>query len=191
MSLATPKSLILASVFALASCSHQPAAIRPAPEAARTFDTLHRSPDSALELRMRGGHPHFQYELKERESGKLLGRAESDIGIDHVSETGIRGGQTITFSPGNRAICIVENTSDASPRKRYVLFQKTSSGRYSTRYLRPPLDLDPTILTFEGDFPDVIALTNDTITFSKAVGPPVPQKFDAVPQSSTPQSAHY
>ena len=147
--------------------------------------------DSTLRLDLVGGHPHFRYELKELENGKILGRAESAIGIYDFSDGEFRGKQTVLFSTDNRMICIVEDVSSACPAKRYILFRKMLSGRYATRYLHPALDADPSIGTFEGDYPKVIALTAETITFSRAVGSPRPERIDSVPTFPKAQTAIY
>lgn len=151
----------------------------------------HYSSDGSLQLSLRTGGPHFRYELKERETGRNLGRAESGITIDDFGRGEFRGRQTVVFSSDNRALCVVEDTSDASPCKRYILFWRKSSGRYAATYLHPELDPIDVPCEFEGDFPDVIALTEKTITFSKRKGGAVARTIESVPTFPHPQSAIY
>ena len=85
----------------------------------------------------------------------------------------------------------MRDLTDASPSKRYVLFRKQPSGKYKASYLDPPLDPIGVPCEFEGDYPNVLALTSDMITFNKNVGTPVAQKIDSVPTFPKPQTATY
>ena len=185
------RAIITALALPLAACAHRPIVNAPVAQKVPRLETVRYNTDASLQLQLVGGHPHFRYELKERETGKVLGRAESAIEIDHFSFGEFRGKQTVLFSADSRAVCIVEDTSDACPAKRYIILRKMPSGRYATRYLHPALDPDPSIGTFEGDFPAVIALTAETMTFSRAVGPSHPQRIDSVPTFPNPQTAIY
>ena len=175
----------------LISCAGPP--IKPSEQARKSprFDAFRDSADYSLQLRLLGGHPNFRYELTERESGKLLARAESALNIGNFSSDGFHGEQTVLFSADNRAICVVENVSQNGPVKRYILFRKMLSGRYSTRYLNPSSQPDLTIMEFGFDFPTVTALTADTITFSQKNGAPSPKPFAEVPVFTKPQSATF
>ena len=175
----------------LVSCANPPVKHSEQARKPPRFDTVRDSADHSLQLRLFGGHPNFRYELTERESGKLLARAESALNIDNFSFGEFRGEQTVLLSDDNRAICVVENFGESSPAKRYILLRKTPSGRYSTRYLNPGLQPDASIMEFGGDFPTVIALTGDTITFSQKNGNPFPQLFAKIPVFPKPQSATY
>ena len=178
-------------VLLLVSCATSPVKHSEQVRKPSRFDTLRDSADHSLQLRLFGGHPNFRYELSERESGKLLARAESALNIDDFSSDGFRGEQTVLFSADNRAVCVVENVGESGPAKRYILFLRMPSGRYSTRYLNPGLQPDASIMEFGGDFPTVIALTGDTITFSQKNGAPFPQPFAEIPVFPKPQSATY
>ena len=184
---------LLFAVLALpfAACAHRPIAAAPIAHKVPPLETVRWSGDGSLQLELLAGDPQFRYRLKERESGKILGRAESAIRTDHFYTGEFRGRQGVVFSSDNRAICIVEDMADACPAKRYILFRRMPSGRFATRYLKPALDPDPSIGTFEGNYPDVSALTAETITFSKAVGAPHSQSIDSVPTFRTAQTAIY
>ena len=183
------RAFIITLALAFASCVYRP--MQTTAKRTPKLESVRYSADWSLQLRLLGGHPNFRYELTTRDTGKVLCHAVSAINLDHFSNGEFRGEQIVLFSKDNNAICIVEDTSDACPAKRYILFQKKTSGRYSVRYLNPALDPNPSIGTFEGDYPSVIALTADTITFSRAVGSPHPQTIASVPTFSTPQTAIY
>ena len=171
-------------VLLLGSCATPPLKHSEPTKKPPRFDSVRDSPDHLIQLRLFGGHPNFRYELTERESGKLLARAESALNIDNFSSDGFHGEQTVLFSADNRAICVVENVGQNGPVKRYILFRKMPSGRYSTRYLNPSSQPDPSIMEFGFDFPTVIALTADTITFSQKNGPSYPQPFAEIDRKS-------
>ena len=175
----------------LVSCASPPAKNSEQARKPPRLDTMRYSADQFLQLELFGGDPNFRYELTERESGKLLARAESALNIGNFSFGEFRGEQTVLFSDDNRGICVVENFGESSPAKRYILLRKTPSGRYSTRYLNPGLQADASIMEFGGDFPRVIALTGDTITFSQKNGAPFPQPLAEIPIFPKPQSANY
>ena len=185
------RALFLALILTAAACAHRPVVHPPVARKIPQFPTVRYSADSSLQLQLLSGHPNTRYELKESKTGKVLGRAESGCEVGHFFYDMIPGKRAVLFSADNSSICIVEHVSDSMPAKRYVLFRKMLSGRYATRYLHPALDLDPSIGTFEGDYPAVIALTAESITFSRAVGAPHQQAIDSVPTFPTPQSTIY
>ena len=185
------RAFIVALVLVLAACVHRPVVHVPVAQEAPQLKTVRYSADSSLQLQLSDGHPYMRYELKESKTAKVLGRAESGTEVGDFSYDYDPGKKAVLFSADNRSICIVETTSDACPAKRYILLRKMPSGRYAARYLHPALDPDPTIGTFEGDYPAVIALTAESITFSRAVGSPHPKAIDSVPTFPTPQSAIY
>jgi hypothetical protein len=112
----------------------------------------------------------------EDENGSGYGDAESSISedLDHFIQY-----IKVQHEPTSGRILVTEDTSDALPSKRYILFTPTRPG-YSVRYLAPKYDLSIGEGGFPSSPPEVILLPDDRTWIEGKI----------IPMSRIPKSVH-
>ena len=157
------RAFLVLSFAVLSACSTPqtpPKASYVLPSSSATYP----SPDGRLYATIRHTKQPYTVAIIERESGRVLGVAESSVRLS-IGGDRMHGEVRVTYSDDLSTIVVHEEFSDASPNPRYILFQRRAgSTAYRASYFAPPTAHTDAPGEFDFICPTIQRVTSDTIT---------------------------
>jgi hypothetical protein len=186
------QTLLALLVVGLAACSTPPPPPSSPPKAAEVLpspNAVYPSPDGWLYATIRHSKKPYTLAIIERESGQVLGVAESSAHLND-SKSEMYGSVRVTYSTDLSTIVVHEDFSDASPNPYYILFQRRPrSAAYQASYLAPPTAHIDTPGEFDFVCPAIQSVTADTICLDYEDGRTRVIRISDLLQSRTPKGA--
>jgi hypothetical protein len=182
------RAFLVLSFAVLSACSTQQTS--PTNEILQSSSAVYASPDGRLYTTIRHSKEPCTVEIIERESGRVLGVAESSARLS-IGGYRIHGNVRVTYSSNLSTIVVHEDFSDASPNPRYILFQRrTGRTIYQASYFAPPTAHTDAPGEFNFICPAIDQVTRDTITLTYyEPGRSRVMRISDLLQSHTPQSS--
>jgi hypothetical protein len=157
------RAFLVLSFAVLSACS-TPQTAPTKNETLPSSSAVYASPDGRLYATIRHSKEPYTVAIIERESGRVLGVAESSTRLS-IEGDRMHGDIRVTYSDDLSTIVIHEDFSDASPNPRYILFQRPAGGTmYHVSYFAPPTAHTDQPGEFDFICPAIHQVTRDTIT---------------------------
>jgi hypothetical protein len=157
------RAFLVLSFAVLSACS-TPQKAPTKNETLPSSSAVYASPDGRLYATIRHAKEPYTVAIIERESGRVLGVAESSARLS-IGGDRMHGDVRVTYSSDLSTIVVHEEFSDASPNPRYILFQRRpGSAIYRASYFAPPTAHTDAPGEFDFVCPAIQQVTSNTIT---------------------------